>query len=93
MLTPDQAEKKRQLLLSVAIAALNWDEGADFEWHELIGEGCYQDTIEEVYGVIYPYDDRLTKTDKDLEKEWDNALEQVRKDALALLKFHLENKQ
>lgn len=51
MLSTTKRIKKWNLLLSMAIDAVSWSEGSDFEWNELIGEGNYVDAIEELYGV------------------------------------------
>ena len=39
--------KKNKLLLSIAIDAVNYGEGADFEMREIIGEGGYEEEIRE----------------------------------------------
>jgi hypothetical protein len=61
---------------------VNWDEGSDFEWHELIGEGNYEEAIEEAYGVKYPSDCECDNA----EKEWKEVMKQLRFDVVVLLK-------
>ena len=45
---------KRDLLLRVAVDAMNWGEGADFEIGELIGEFSPASAIKEHYGDQFP---------------------------------------
>jgi hypothetical protein len=74
-LTPELLKKKQKMFLSMAISAVWWGEGSDFEWQELVADNNYEETIAEVYGVKYPneydaeYDD--DEDGKKFDKAWD----------------------
>lgn len=58
---------KRQLLLSLAQTAVNWNEGADFEWNELIHENSKE--VMAALKQYYPEHFKCDEMDEDWESE------------------------
>ncbi len=78
---------KGEFLLQLAIDAVYWGEGADFEWIELVEEGNYHEQVEQFYGVKYPMEEDFEEPDE-YEKAyeaWGKARDQTQKDVHDLL--------
>lgn len=79
---------KNEFLLNVAIEAMGWGEGADFEMSELIGYNSeLAEQLEKHYNVKYATDEDFDDDElyEEARRGWENALDQCQRDAIILL--------
>lgn len=79
---------KSEFLLRVAIKAMSWGEGADFEMTELI---CYSDQkMIKAFCELYEVEWVTEENEKEAEKPWTKALSKCQREAVAYLKILLD---
>ena len=82
--------KKKRLLLSLAMVCVGWGEGADFEFKEVILDGGYYKDVMTVYGIEYPDNDDYPDGEEDAKfkadfEKWEKGLVKIQEEVVEFL--------
>jgi hypothetical protein len=77
---------KKQFLLSVAIDCVQFGEGCEFQFREVLEEGGLEEKFEELYDVPKYHDDMSDEEDEKRMELEEKARRQLRSDIVSYLK-------
>ena len=83
------SNKKKRLLISLAIVCAEWGEVADFEFKEVVIDGGFYKDVQNVYGLAMPTEKDFPDPDGDDYKaaceKWKNGLKKIQEELVGLL--------